>query len=213
MTPVQVDGEPWEQHPADLNITFHNQATVLRCTEEAEWTAAMLPTFHIRLSAVMCYGCNFVTLSSYVLILCTFIGCYFTVSFTCLGTLLMLLMFCDNVGQIYFFSVYVFIVSLNVTCYNITLSWNYKFKLNVLEWEMNLIVLFWCEFTPFTAFQYQRKAQNRIFIVMAGGCKTHWTGNGVVDKHHSVKFSIRCISIQILMSHTDTFMWVMNRSV
>ncbi|XP_069685226.1 diacylglycerol kinase epsilon isoform X2 [Periplaneta americana] len=33
LTPVQVDGEPWEQHPAELNITFRNQATVLTCVE------------------------------------------------------------------------------------------------------------------------------------------------------------------------------------
>lgn len=48
MTPVQVDGEPWEQHPAQLNITFHNQATVLKCMaeREGEGTVATLSTFH-----------------------------------------------------------------------------------------------------------------------------------------------------------------------
>jgi hypothetical protein len=51
MTPVQVDGEPWEQHPAELNITFHNQATVLKCMAEregeGEGTVATLPTSHL----------------------------------------------------------------------------------------------------------------------------------------------------------------------
>lgn len=47
MTPVQVDGEPWEQHPAELNITFHNQATVLKCMAEREGTVATLPTSHL----------------------------------------------------------------------------------------------------------------------------------------------------------------------
>ncbi|PSN39597.1 Diacylglycerol kinase epsilon [Blattella germanica] len=32
-TPVQMDGEPWEQQPCEMNITFHNQATVLACRE------------------------------------------------------------------------------------------------------------------------------------------------------------------------------------
>jgi len=27
---MQCDGEPWEQHPAEINITYHRKATVLR---------------------------------------------------------------------------------------------------------------------------------------------------------------------------------------
>jgi len=50
-TPVQVDGEPWEQHPAQLNITFHNQATVLECMAEREGegerSVASLCTSHL----------------------------------------------------------------------------------------------------------------------------------------------------------------------
>lgn len=32
--PMQCDGEPWEQHPAEINIRFHRQATVLTRTPQ-----------------------------------------------------------------------------------------------------------------------------------------------------------------------------------
>ena len=28
--PMQIDGEPWEQHPADLSLTHHKQVDVLQ---------------------------------------------------------------------------------------------------------------------------------------------------------------------------------------
>ncbi len=31
--PVQIDGEPWEQPPANITVSFFNQADVLRRVE------------------------------------------------------------------------------------------------------------------------------------------------------------------------------------
>ena len=28
--PMQIDGEPWEQHPADISLTHHKQVDVLQ---------------------------------------------------------------------------------------------------------------------------------------------------------------------------------------
>ena len=34
--PIQVDGEPWEQNPAIINISAYNQATMLENHEHEE---------------------------------------------------------------------------------------------------------------------------------------------------------------------------------
>ena len=28
--PMQIDGEPWEQHPAEIDINFHNKVPALQ---------------------------------------------------------------------------------------------------------------------------------------------------------------------------------------
>jgi len=31
--PLQIDGEPWEQHPAEINLTHHSQVSLLKVSD------------------------------------------------------------------------------------------------------------------------------------------------------------------------------------
>lgn len=78
---------------------------------------------------------------------------------------------------------------------------------DALKWEMNLrniIVALTYITVCFPGIQCQRYAQNGIFIAITNGwgIKKFIPGNGMVNKNHSVRFSIS--SIQISMEQNDT---------